>query len=60
LWDGAPTGNIDPFTGIIGDVGTLSGWQGGKLVEEFERAFGVRVAVENDADAPAIWSSGDR
>jgi glucokinase len=47
-------GPLDPFTGIIGDVGTLPGWQGGNLVAELERAFGVPVAVENDADAAAL------
>ena len=54
-------GPLDPFTGIIGDVGTLPGWQGGNLAEELGRAFGVRVAVENDADAAALaevsWGS---
>jgi glucokinase len=47
-------GPLDPFTGIIGDVGTLPGWQGGNLNLELEREFGVRVAVENDADAAAL------
>lgn len=47
-------GPVDPFTGIIGDVGTLPGWQGGNLVAVFEQNFGVRVAVENDADAAAL------
>lgn len=50
----ACTGPVDPFTGIIGDVGTLPGWQGGNLVAELEGEFGVRVAVENDADAAAL------
>jgi glucokinase len=47
-------GPLDPFTGIIGDVGTLPGWQGGNLVEELQSEFGVTVAVENDADAAAL------
>jgi glucokinase len=47
-------GPLDPATGIIGDVGTLPGWQGGNLVAELEREFGVTVAVENDADAAAL------
>jgi len=47
-------GPLDPFTGIIGDVGTLPGWQGGNLAEYLGRGFGVRVAVENDADAAAL------
>lgn len=47
-------GPLDPATGIVGDVGTLPGWQGGNLVAELEREFGVSVAVENDADAAAL------
>jgi glucokinase len=47
-------GPLDPASGIIGDVGTLPGWQGGNLTVELEREFGVRVAVENDADAAAL------
>lgn len=47
-------GPLDPFTGIVGDVGTLPGWQGLNLVEELEHEFGVQVAVENDADAAAL------
>jgi glucokinase len=47
-------GPLDPFTGLIGDVGTLPRWQGGNLVTELEPEFGVRVAVENDADAAAL------
>jgi glucokinase len=47
-------GPLNPFTGIIGDVGTLPGWEGGNLVAEFESEFGVQVAVENDADAGAL------
>jgi glucokinase len=50
----ASTGPVDPFTGVIGDVGTLPGWQGGNLVAELEAEFGVPVAVENDADAAAL------
>jgi glucokinase len=47
-------GPLDPFTGIVGDVGTLPGWQGGNLVAELAPEFGVPVAVENDADAVAL------
>ncbi len=50
----ACTGPVDPFTGILGDVGTLPGWQGGNLVAALGEAFGVPVAVENDADAVAL------
>ncbi|MBS1805864.1 MAG: ROK family protein [Acidobacteria bacterium] len=55
-------GPLDPFAGILGEVGTLPGWQGGSLVKGFEEEFRVRVAVENDADAAALaehkWGSG--
>jgi glucokinase len=47
-------GPLDPLSGVIGDVGTLPGWQGGDLRAELERDFCVRVAVENDADAAAL------
>ncbi len=47
-------GPLDPFTGIIGDVGTLPDWQGGNLVKELQSEFAVTVAVENDADAAAL------
>ncbi len=55
-------GPLDPRTGIVGDVGTLPGWQGCNLMEGIESAFGVPVAVENDADAAAlgeaVWGAG--
>lgn len=47
-------GPLDPLTGVIGDVGTLPGWQGGSLTEALQPEFGVPVAVENDADAAAL------
>ncbi len=47
-------GPLDPSTGVIGDVGTLPGWEGGNLVEEIGSRLGVRVAVENDADAATL------
>lgn len=47
-------GPLDPFTGVIGDVGTLPGWQGGNLVKELQSEFAATVAVENDADAAAL------
>lgn len=56
------TGPIDPQTGVYGEVGTLPGWQGAPLAADLERLFGVRVAVENDADATALgeaaWGAG--
>ncbi len=47
-------GPLDPFTGIIGDVGTLPGWQGCNLVAELGPEFNVQVAAENDADAAVL------
>jgi glucokinase len=47
-------GPLNPFTGIIGDVGTLPGWQGGNLVAELQAGLALPVVVENDADAAAL------
>ena len=47
-------GPLNPFTGIIGDVGTLPGWQGRNLVAELQAELGLPVVVENDADAAAL------
>jgi glucokinase len=47
-------GPLDPFTGVIGEVGTLPEWQGGSLVDELQSAMDLPVAVENDADAAAL------
>ncbi len=55
-------GPLNPFTGIIGDVGTLPGWQGRNLAAELELGLGLPVVVENDADAAALgearWGTG--
>jgi glucokinase len=47
-------GPLDPSSGVIGEVGTLAGWQGGNLILPLEREFGVRVVIENDADAATL------
>ncbi len=47
-------GPLNPFTGVIGEVGTLPGWQGGDLKAGLESALQLPVAVENDADAAAL------
>jgi len=47
-------GPLDPFTGILGEIGTLPGWQGANLLAGLGNEFGTRIAVENDADAAAI------
>ena len=56
------TGPVDPFTGTLGSVDLLPGWQGGALVAGLSEAFGVPVAMENDADAAglaeAAWGAG--
>ena len=56
------TGPVDPFTGTIGDVDFLPGWRGTKPVADLSRIFGVRVAMENDADTAALaearWGAG--
>ncbi len=56
------TGPVDPFTGEIGDVDFLPGWQGRNPVGELAQAFGRPTAMENDADAAALgeamWGAG--
>ncbi len=47
-------GPLDPLAGIVGNVGTLPGWENGQLAAEVEARFGLSVAVENDADAAAL------
>ena len=47
-------GPLDPLAGVIGNVGTLPGWESGHLAAEVAARFGVPVAVENDADAAAL------
>ncbi len=56
------TGPVDPVTGVLGTVDLLPGWQGGEIVAGLTEAFGVPVAMENDADAAglaeAVWGAG--
>jgi len=47
-------GPLNPFTGVIGEVGTLPGWQGGNLVAALQSELDLPIAVENDADAAAL------
>ena len=47
-------GPLNPITGVIGDVGTLPGWEGENLTAELQSEFAVPIAVENDADAAAL------
>jgi glucokinase len=56
------TGPVNPFTGEIGIVSFLPGWEGRNLVQALSERFGVRTAMENDADAAslgeAFWGAG--
>jgi len=56
------TGPVDPFTGEFGEVNFFPAWRGENLVADLTRIFGVRVAMENDADAAALaeaaWGAG--
>jgi glucokinase len=49
---------VYPFSGAFGDVDFLPGWQGNNPVEDLARAFNVKVALENDADASALGEAG--
>jgi glucokinase len=56
------TGPVYPLTGKIGDVNFFPNWNGENPVEDLKNAFGVDVAIENDADAAALgeasWGAG--
>ena len=52
------TGWVYPFTGEFGDVDFLPTWKRCNPVKDLERAFGVRVALENDGDAAALGEAG--
>jgi glucokinase len=56
------TGPVEPFTGALGEIDFLPGWRGKNLVEDLQRAFQVKAALENDADAAALgeaaWGIG--
>jgi len=52
------TGWVYPFTGEFGDVDFLPTWKGCDPVADLGRAFGVRVALENDGDAAALGEAG--
>jgi glucokinase len=56
------TGPVNPLTGTFGEIDLLPSWRQTNPAEELARAFGVGVAVENDADAgalgEAVWGSG--
>jgi glucokinase len=52
------TGWVFPFTGEFGDVDFLPGWKGCNPVQDLQREFGVKAAVENDGDAAALGEAG--
>jgi glucokinase len=56
------TGPVDPGSGEIGETEFLKTWKGANLIEALGSRFGVRVALENDADAAtlgeAFWGAG--
>jgi glucokinase len=52
------TGPVYPFTGEIGVVNFLPGWQGANPVKDLAEIFRVSVAMENDADAAALAEGG--
>lgn len=52
------TGPVYPLTGEIGDVNFFPSWCGQNPVRDLEKAFGLSVAMENDADASALGEAG--
>lgn len=48
------TGPVDAARGVIGDVAFLPGWEGAPLTDALAAEFGVKAAMENDADAAAL------
>jgi glucokinase len=55
-------GPLDPKTGVVLNPPNLPCWRNFPLAEEVRKAFGVKAAVENDANAAAlaeaIWGAG--
>lgn len=52
------TGPVDPMTGEFGEVDFLPEWRRENPVKDLAQIFGVRVALENDADAGALGEAG--
>jgi glucokinase len=52
------TGPVDPFTGVIGKLDFLPGWEGSPLVDDLAQEFHLAAAMENDADAAALGEAG--
>ncbi len=51
------TGPVFPFSGRLGWIEFLPGWEEINLVNRFQDAFSVPTAMENDADAAALGES---
>lgn len=47
-------GPVDPIRGTIDNPYTLPTWDGVNIVEPLQAEYGVRVVLENDADAAAM------
>src|SRR5689334_11825133 len=47
-------GPVNPSRGTIHNPYTLPGWEDAPIVSELSQRFGVRVILENDADAAAV------
>ncbi len=57
------TGPVYPQQGIINNPFTLPGWENVSVVDWLNRAFGVPVTLENDADVAALgeyWQGAGR
>jgi glucokinase len=56
------TGPVDPYSGQIGTVDFLPGWQGCNPVQTLAARFQLSVVMENDADAAVLgesrWGAG--
>ena len=56
------TGPVDPLAGELGEVDFLPHWRRQNPVQDLAKIFGVKVALENDADAGALaeaaWGAG--
>jgi glucokinase len=47
-------GPVNPLSGTIHNPYTLPGWEDANIVSELGQRFGIRVILENDADAAAV------
>jgi len=52
------TGPVFPLSGEFGEVNFFPEWKGENPVKDLCKIFGVKVAMENDADAAALGEAG--